>query len=39
MGANDTDQLVKWLEKALDEEVSEVPLPQLEPVVPDDLRF
>ncbi|MCH8993083.1 MAG: hypothetical protein IIA44_15195 [Acidobacteria bacterium] len=40
VGFNDTDQLLGWLEEALDVGSTEVPLPLLEPVVvPADLRF
>ena len=39
VGFNDTDQLLGWLEEALDVGSTEVPLPLLEQVVPARLRF
>ena len=39
VGFNDTDELIKWFEEALDEGARELPLPRLEPVVPAHLRF
>ena len=39
IGANDTDELIEWLEQAVERGLRRFPLPPLKPVVPADLRF